>query len=138
MTSNGPQLAVYYYILNIRKSPLTTCWCAALAIDRESIMSNLMLGGERLHDVPCPGWTRWLQHSNVFMSNPEKARALLRQAGYGPENPLPEITPAITAAMEKHKQLAETIQQMWSTPLDACVRLKTWSGAFFDDEQRGF
>ena len=51
------------------------------------------------------------------------ARALLAEAGYGPDRPLPPITYQYNTS-EGHRQIAEALQQMWKQTLGVKVTLE--------------
>jgi ABC-type oligopeptide transport system substrate-binding subunit len=123
---SAPYMAVYFYWFNTQVPPLDDVRVRRalnLAIDRQSLVEHVTRAGQLAYAdfVPAglggyPGL-----HSPLF--DPERARALLREAGYGPEHPLPVLTLRYNTS-ETHKQLAEALQAMWREQLGARVEIE--------------
>ena len=87
------------------------------AIDRDIIVDKVLQGGQR----PAYFWTHWategFEAPEIEMAGwsqaerVEKAKALLAEAGYGPDNPLKLSIQYNTS--EDHKKLAIAVQQFW-------------------------
>lgn len=61
----------------------------SLAIDREKLVKEVLNGmGEPAHGFLPPGLPGYDESSSVLEYNPEKAKQLLAEAGYGPDHPL--------------------------------------------------
>jgi len=121
-----PHLSVYYYWLNTQAPPLDDVrvrQALSLAIDRQSLVDNITRGGQvpsaDMVPVGLAGYPGL--HSGLF--DPAGARALLRDAGWGPEHPLPPLTLRYNTS-EGHKQLAEAVQAMWRQHLGLHVELE--------------
>ena len=91
------------------------------AIDRDVIVNNILQGGQK----PAYSWTHWAMNGFTMPTidysawtqaeRNEKAKALLAEAGYGPDKPL-QITLNYNTS-EGHKKIAVAIQQMWKQTL---------------------
>jgi ABC-type oligopeptide transport system substrate-binding subunit len=121
----GPWLATYYYWVNVHQPPLDDVrvrTALRLAIDRKTLTDKIMRAGQiPSADLVPDGLSGYRGlHSPIF--DPERARRLLREAGYGPEHPLPTITLSYNTS-ETHKQLAEAVQAIWHRELGIDVAL---------------
>ena len=91
------------------------------AVDRDVIVGNILQGGQQ----PAYSWTHWamngfkmpdIDYSHWTQSQRnDKAKALLAEAGYGPDHPL-QITLNYNTS-DAHKKIAVAIQQMWKQTL---------------------
>ena len=120
-----PYLGVYFYRVNTTRPPFNdprVRQALSLATDREGLVRNVLKGGEQpaFHYVP-PGINDYVSEDKLSF-DPEKARALLAEAGYpnGANMPPVEI---LYNTSENHKRIAETIQQMWKTQIGVDVQL---------------
>ncbi|TRW96193.1 peptide ABC transporter substrate-binding protein [Paracoccus sp. M683] len=121
--STSPQACSYAYIFNLSdKGPealkdLRVRQALSLAMDRDVVVDRILQGGQK----PAYYWTHWAiegfeapEIAMASMTQPERieqAKALLAEAGYGPDNPL-----AITVqynTSEDHKKIAVAAQQFW-------------------------
>lgn len=94
----SPFMATQYLIFNFGAKPfddLRVREALSLAIDREVIASRVMLAGEKPayafvppHMPGYPGKAQIRFRTMPMAARAVKAAALLRQAGYGPDNPL--------------------------------------------------
>ena len=94
----SPFMSIRYVVFNTRVKPfddLRVRTALSLAIDREVIAGRVMHAGERpaYAFVPpnmpgYPGNAQLRFRDMPMQARAEKARALLREAGYGPHNPL--------------------------------------------------
>lgn len=112
---SAPYMSVYFYWVNTKLPPLdnpTVRKALSAAIDRASLVKHVLRAGQiPSADIVPPGLGGYEGlHSPVF--DPERARALLREAGYGPDHPLPTITLRYNTS-EGHRQTAEAVQAMW-------------------------
>jgi oligopeptide transport system substrate-binding protein len=122
----APTLASYFYWFNTNAAPVNDARvrrALSLAIDRKSLVEHVSRGGQipSADLVPDQLGGYVGPHSPLF--DPEAARALLREAGYGPGHPLPPLTLTYNTT-EAHKQLAEAVQQMWKQNLGVTVELE--------------
>ena len=91
------------------------------AVDRDVIVNNILQGGQ----VPAYSWTHWAINGFKMpdidyaqwtqAERNDKAKALLAEAGYGPDHPL-QITLNYNTS-DAHKKIAVAIQQMWKQTL---------------------
>ncbi len=117
-------LGIYYFGFNTRREPFNdprVTLALSMAVDREIITGKLTRFGERpaYAFVPPgifgytpqePEWAQWTQEERV-----ERARELLAEAGFGPDNPLKlEIR---YNTNENHKKVSLGIAAMWKEAL---------------------
>jgi oligopeptide transport system substrate-binding protein len=105
-------MVIYYYRFNCARPPFDdprVRKALALAVDREAIVRDVLRLGQipAYHVVP-PGLPGYASPPSALRFDPERARALLAEAGYGPERPLPPFGLLYNTA-EIHKQLAEVV-----------------------------
>ncbi|MBC9245902.1 peptide ABC transporter substrate-binding protein [Paracoccus sp. 11-3] len=120
---SAPWSCSYAYIFNLSdKGPeelkdARVRQALAYAIDRDIIVDRVLQGGQRPafnwvhwategYTIPEEDWGQWTQAERV-----EKAKELLAEAGYGPDNPLNLSIQYNTS--EDHKKLAIAVQQFW-------------------------
>ncbi|MFV0385493.1 peptide ABC transporter substrate-binding protein [Paracoccus sp. (in: a-proteobacteria)] len=118
-----PRACTYGYLFNLSgKGPeslkdLRVRQALSYAVDRDIVTDKILQGGQH----PAYYWTNaaiegfeapdiemshWTQAERV-----EKAKALLTEAGYGPDNPL-KLTVQYNTS-DDHKKLAIAVQQFW-------------------------
>lgn len=119
------RLATYYYGFNVNKAPLNNPLvrkALAHAIDRQQLVQ--MLGGGQ---VPLSGWIPagmfGYEAERGLTFNPEKAKALLKQAGFADPAKLPKIEIRFNTN-EDHQRIAENVQAQWKKNLGIDVELK--------------
>lgn len=124
----SPYLASSFYWLNVKVKPfdnLKVRQALVMAIDRKTITDKILRRGDvaLASFVPplIPGYTPDVI-PNLF--NPEKAKQLLKEAGYGEgKNPFPTVEILYNTTKE-HKMVAEVIQNMWKIHLGISVTLR--------------
>ena len=121
-THIAPYLGIYYYPINTSKEPFTDKrirQALSMAINREAITDKVLKTGE----VPAysfvppgtgnysagPAYVSWKE--TPYAERVEKAKALLAEVGYGPDNPL-KFTLSYNTS-ENHKRIAIAISAMW-------------------------
>ncbi len=139
------QLGTYYYAFNTQRPPLNDVrvrQALSYTIDRGLIADKVLGTGEKpayhfTPDVtadfdPKPN----LLSTSSQQSLDERARALLKEAGYGPSNPL-KLTLLYNTA-EIHKKMALAIANQWKQKLGARVELtnQEWK-TYLDSRQSG-
>ncbi|WP_051786034.1 peptide ABC transporter substrate-binding protein [Endozoicomonas numazuensis] len=140
-----PTHAIYYYTLNIKNEKMNNQplrQALSLAIDRELITDKITRQGET------PAFTFSSSHFNDFeppvlpkasLSKPDRikeARRLYKEAGYEPEKPL-EIE-ILYNTMDKHRQIALAISDMWKNTLGVKTRLNNMEfNSMLAEMQRG-
>lgn len=141
-------LGTYFYWINLRQdakpSPLhdkRVRQALNLAIDKDAIVRFVTRAGERVAGTLVPDLfvARGYVPPEVPGHDPERARALLAEAGYGPGGkPFPTIE-LIYNTHEKHRQVAEAIQQMWKKELGIPISIanQEWK-VFMNNRTEGF
>jgi oligopeptide transport system substrate-binding protein len=123
---SSPFLANYYYLVNVTRPPFTNAGvrrALSLAINRRAITDELMRGGETpsagFVPVGFPGY----QSPTMPEYDPELARRLLSEAGFPAGQGFREIA-ILFNSNDRHKKVAEAIQQMWIQNLNIPVVLR--------------
>lgn len=123
-----PYSCSYTYIINLADGKgnealkdIRVRKALSYAVDRDIIVNNILQGGQK----PAYNWTHWAMNGFVMPTidyagwtqaeRDEKAKALLAEAGYGPDNPL-KVTLNYNTS-EAHQKIAVAIQQMWKQKL---------------------
>lgn len=114
-----PWLGSYFYRINTTRPPLDeprVRLALGLAIDRKSIVEDVMQGGQLpgRHLVP-PGMLGYMPEEYVVY-DPDRARALLAEAGYPGGQGLRPLE-ILYNTEESHRTVAEAIQAMWKETL---------------------
>ncbi|MCY2960766.1 MAG: peptide ABC transporter substrate-binding protein [Planctomycetota bacterium] len=138
----APYLATSFFRVNVAKPPLDDVRvrrALALAIDRAAIADKVTRGGElpSFSLVPkiLPGWTgSEIEHAGDFARDCETARALLREAGYGPGSPL-EVELHF-ASQATNKDVCEVVADTWRRELGVTTRLRNQEWKVYLDAQR--
>jgi oligopeptide transport system substrate-binding protein len=122
----GPALATYFYWINTKRKPLDDVrvrQALSLAVDRDSLVKYVTRGGQLASADLVPDGVGGYAGLASPRFDAKRARALLAEAGYGPERPLPMITLRYNTH-EQHKQIAEAVQQMWKKHLQIDVQIE--------------
>lgn len=121
----APYLGTYFYLLNTERPPLDDARvrkALSLAVDRAKLARSVM------HDLVTPAWsitppgTLGYQPPKLFGYEPERARALLAEAGYPGGEGWPGLE-LIYNTSESHRKVAVALQQMWKDVLGIEVTL---------------
>ena len=139
------QLGTYYYAFNTRQAPLNDVRvrkALSYSIDRGLIANKVLGTGEKPAYHFTPDVTAGFEPAANLLSSSsqreldEKARALLKEAGYGPTRPL-KLTLLYNTA-EIHKKMALAIASLWKQKLGAQVELtnQEWK-TYLDSRQSG-
>jgi oligopeptide transport system substrate-binding protein len=122
-----PRLCNYYYTFNLSDSgpeefkDVRVRKALALAIDRKIITENVLAGGQPQAFTFTPEAVAGFSPPETEMAGmtqaerDEKAKALLAEAGFGPDNPL--TFDMIYNTSEGHKKIAIAMTQMWKQKL---------------------
>ena len=121
----APRLGVYYYGFNLTKPPFKDNprirEALSMAIDRDVLVEKIMGRGEApAYSWVPPGVDNYEPRRLAFadMSQQERnarARRLLAEAGYGPDNPL-QIEVRYNTS-DEHRRIALAVQAMWKDAL---------------------
>ncbi len=120
-TRIAPYMGVYYYPINSSVEPFTdprVRQALSMAIDREAIVDKVLKTGElAAYSFVPPGVAYYDQPAEVewkdvpFSERQKKAKELLAEAGFGPDNPL-EFTLRYNTS-ENHKRIDVAVVSMW-------------------------
>ena len=134
-------LSTYFYRVNTKKPPFDNKLvrrALALAIDRESLVKNVLRAGQQ----PATGLTPskcsvGYSVPNVANFNPDEARKVLAEAGYPDGKGFPSFEILINT-LESHRTIAEAIQEMWKKYLNIPVQIvnKDWQ-VYLDSQRKG-
>jgi oligopeptide transport system substrate-binding protein len=119
----SPYIATQYIVINVGQPPFDDVrvrTALSLAIDREVIAGRIMDAGEQPayafvppHMPGYPGKAQLRFRSLPMQARAARARALLREAGYGPDNPL--SFDFNIADISDGRLVSVTMQAMWET-----------------------
>ncbi|MEM0966188.1 MAG: peptide ABC transporter substrate-binding protein [Verrucomicrobiota bacterium] len=137
-----PDLGVYYLLLNTLEPPLNdprVREALSLTIDRTAISRDIRRRGERPARHFTPVGIGAYESPSVIEEDVIHAKALLAEAGYGPDNPLPPIEFLFNTS-ETHRPIAEAIQSFWKERLGITITLvnKEWKTYLADRTNRDF
>ncbi|MCE3026911.1 peptide ABC transporter substrate-binding protein [Salinicola sp. DM10] len=129
-THMSPMLGSYYYVLNFRDGHPTTDKrvreALNLAIRRNVISQQIMAGSFKASTGLVPPGTNHYQAQHMDLGSDDmnarmaKAKALLKEAGYGPDHPLTLRLRYNTS--DEHKKIAIAVAAMWK-PLGVDVQM---------------
>lgn len=136
-----PRLCNYYYTFNLSDSgpeafkDVNVRKALALAIDRDIITKNVLAGGEVSAYTFAPAAVANFEPPVTEMQEMTqaerdgKAKELLAEAGYGPENPLKFGMMYNTS--DNHQKIAVVMSQMWKQKLGVEVELSNMEWKVF-------
>lgn len=132
-----PYLGTYFYRLNVTREPLDNPLvrkALAHAVDRRKIVEKVALGGQlpAVSYVP-PGFAGYSFPKTVEY-DPERARALLAEAGYPDGEGFPQLYLLFNTS-EGHKKIAEAIVAMWNEVLGINLQLENKEWKVYLDAQ---
>jgi len=121
-----PLLGTYYYKVNVKGNealakPLVRK-ALALSVDRKAITQRTMKGLPAPAEGFVPPMDGYTQTTRLTF-DPDKARELLKEAGYPNGEGFPETT-LLFNTDENHKLLAEILQDMWGRELNIKLKLE--------------
>jgi oligopeptide transport system substrate-binding protein len=117
---------IYFYSLNVAKPPLNdrrVRQALALAVDRERLTRQVIKGGTQPAENFTPAGIGGYTARARLAFDLERARALLREAGYEGGRNFPPVE-LLVDAREHHRVIAEAVQQMWRQHLGVAVTLR--------------
>jgi len=120
-TRIAPYMGCYYYPINSAKEPFTDVrirQALSMAVNRVAIVDKVLKTGElAAYSFVPPGVAYYDNPAEVdwkdtpYKERLVKAKALLKEAGYGPDNPLKFTLRYNTS--ENHKRIAVAVVSMW-------------------------
>jgi oligopeptide transport system substrate-binding protein len=112
--------ASYFYDFNLERPPFDNPkvrLALNLAIDRQKIVDNITLAGERPSKGFTPPTRGGYQPPDMIKFDPARAKALLAEAGFPNGEGFPDVSIKFNT-LESHKAIAVAIQDMWKTNLN--------------------
>jgi oligopeptide transport system substrate-binding protein len=132
-----PYLGVYFYRINVSRPPMgdkRIRKALALGIDRESLIKNVIHGGELPAYAMSPpddnGYTARAKITGTL----DDARKLLAEAGYPGGKGMPPVQ-VLYNTSANNKQIAEAIQEMWRRNLGVESELQNEEWKVYLDDQ---
>lgn len=134
-----PYLGTYFYRVNVLRPGLSdprVRRALALALDREALVASILRDGSlpAYHMVP-PGMAGYTSPVFAKGTDAAEARRLLEEAGFPGGRGLPRIEIHFNSS-EKHRSIAEAIQEMWRRELGLEVALSNNEWKVYLDQQR--
>jgi oligopeptide transport system substrate-binding protein len=122
-----PLTSTRYVTFNVARPPFDDVRVRrafVYAADRAAIVTEVMRDGSRLADsLSVPGSGDGYDAHTQIPHDPEKARALLAEAGFPGGKGLPPITLNFTPAHQAEQRVVEALQGMWSRELGVQIHL---------------
>ncbi len=128
---------VYFYRFNVARKPFDDVRvrrALALAINRQSIVKNVLRAGELPATSLVPPGVLGYVSENHFREDLTEARRLLAEAGYPDGKNFPKVE-LLYNTLEKHRVIAEAIQQMWRKNLGIEITLYNQEWKVYMDAQ---
>ena len=121
-----PYAGVYVYRLNLTDPALQDVRvreALSLALDREALVREILQGGERPATGYAPDGIGGYAAPPGVTYDPERARALLAEAGFPDGEGMPSLE-LLYNSSEIHRTMAEAVQQIWRDQLGIEVTLQ--------------
>jgi oligopeptide transport system substrate-binding protein len=141
-TKVAPILATYYYLIHTQKPPFNDVrvrQALAMSLNRKTLTEQVTQAGQvPAYSFVPPGTASYGTFSPLVEENPEKAKELLKQAGFGSGGkPFPDVD-LLYNTHDDHKRLALAIGQMWKNTLGVHVKPfnKEWK-IYIEDKRIG-
>ena len=118
-------LGTYFYRLNVTRPPLDDVRvrkALAMSINREHVTRFITRGGEVPASTFVPMGMPGYAPGQGLPYSPQRARALLAEAGYPDGKGFPAIE-LLYNTSESHRDIAEVVQDMWAKTLKIQVKL---------------
>jgi len=135
-----PYCGVYFYRFNTARKPFDDVRvrrALALAIDRERLVKHVTLADERpAYTIVPPGVAGYEPAPDAALkADIAEARRLLAEAGYPNGKNFPK-TDLLYNTLEKHRAVAEALQQMWRKNLGIEIGLHNQEWKVYLDSQK--
>ncbi len=133
-----PLSATYFYRLNTARKPLDDVRvrrALSLSIDRESIIKNVLLGGQQPAYSYVPPNTAGYVPQYKLHSDIAEAKKLLAEAGFPDGKGFPHLQLSYNT-FEVHRAIAEAIQEMWRRNLGIEISLSNEEWKVFLSDQK--
>jgi oligopeptide transport system substrate-binding protein len=130
-------LGTYFYRLNVTRPPLDNPLVRKalnFAIDRKAIVEKVSLGDQKPAHAFVPAGFNDYPTPNTLGYDPEKAQALLAEAGYPGGEGFPELYLLFNTS-EGHRKIAEAVVAMWNKNLGINMQLENKEWKVFLDAQ---
>ena len=132
-----PWCGLYYYRFNVQRKPFDDVRvrrALALSIDRESLVKNVTLADELPAYNFTPQNLLGFMSRDTFKADVAEARRLLAAAGYPDGKGFPKVE-LLYNTLEKHRVIAEALQQMWRKNLGVDITLYNQEWKVYIDAQ---
>jgi oligopeptide transport system substrate-binding protein len=130
-------LGTYFYRLNVTRPPLDNPLvreALALAVDRQRLVERVTLGDQRPAHAFVPQGFHGYQPPVRIGHDPERARALLAEAGYPGGRGFPQLYLLFNTS-EGHRKIAEAVVAMWNETLGIRMQLENKEWKVYLDAQ---
>ena len=132
-----PYNGIYFYRFNVQRKPFDDVRvrrALALAIDRETLVKKVTLAGELpAYDFTPPDLIGYVSRHR-FQADLAEAKRLLAAAGYPDGKGFPKVE-LLYNTLEKHRTIAEALQQMWRKNLGVDLTLFNQEWKVYMDAQ---
>lgn len=133
----APYLGIYFYRFNVTRPPLNDVRvrrALSLAIDRESLVKNVVRGGERpAYAISYPDHQGYTPRARL-QGSVDDARRLLAEAGFPDGRGFPALE-LMYNTQQNNRLIAEAIQQMWRSNLGIEITLSNQEWKVYLDAQ---
>ncbi|HSH09566.1 MAG TPA: peptide ABC transporter substrate-binding protein, partial [Oceanipulchritudo sp.] len=130
-------LGTYFFRFNVTRAPLDNPLVRKalnFAIDRQAIVDKVTLGNQKPSYAFVPAGFNGYPTPHVLGYDPEKARALLAEAGYPNGEGFPDLYLLFNTS-EGHRKIAEAVVDMWNTNLGINMQLENKEWKVYLDAQ---
>jgi oligopeptide transport system substrate-binding protein len=138
LVHTAPWCGVYFYRFNLERKPLGDIRvrrALALAIDREQLVKDVTLAGEEPAYALIPPNTAGYISQYHLHSDIAEAKRLLAEAGFPDGRGFPHLDLSYNT-FEKHRVIAEAIQEMWRRTLGIEVTLSNEEWKVYEADQK--
>lgn len=132
-----PYLGSYFYRLNVTRKPFDDVRvrrALAMSIDKQLLVDKVTKGGQLAATGFVPPGIPGYKESDLVPFDPDRARALLAEAGYPGGRGFPTAEILINTS-EAHRKIAEAVQAMWRQNLGIEVGIYNQEWKVYLDSQ---